>query len=267
MASKGKTPSTPVTALFAAALEEGALSTASMQVLAVPDIGTQIQAGLGIRVDDVKASEVVLVTMMPDDSGSIRFAGNSDAVRQGHNLVLEALGGSRQADGVLVHTRYLNGTVLYPYSPLDKAIRMDCHNYDASGSTPLYDQSIVVLGTVLAKAREFADSGVPVRTITLLITDGADEHSTRANAADVARLVRDMVMAENHIVAAMGMSDGRTDFRGVFCEMGIEDRWILTPGQGAREVRRAFAVFSQSALKASQGAGGFAAASLGGFGP
>jgi hypothetical protein len=43
-----------------------------MQALTIADIGAMIQAGLGTPVDDVTASEAVLVTMMPDDSGSIR---------------------------------------------------------------------------------------------------------------------------------------------------------------------------------------------------
>jgi len=46
------------------------LSPESLQTLTAVDLGAQIQAGLGITVDDVKASEVVLLTMMPDDSGS-----------------------------------------------------------------------------------------------------------------------------------------------------------------------------------------------------
>src|SRR5262250_2064121 len=81
---------------------------------------------------------------------------------------------------------------------------------------PLYDQTVVLLGTVLAKAQEFADNGVPVRTVTLIITDGADEHSRRATAQTVATLVQDMQQAETHIVAAMGIEDGSTDFRRVF---------------------------------------------------
>jgi hypothetical protein len=41
----------------------------------------------------------------------------------------------------------------------------------------------------------------------------------------------------------------------------IEDRWILTPGSTAGEIRRAFRMLWQSAVQASQGM-----ASLGGFG-
>jgi hypothetical protein len=112
---------------------------------------------------------------------------------------------------------------------------------------------------VIAKSQELAQAGIAVRTVTLLITDGADCGSTRCKAADVAAIVRDMVAQENHIVAAMGISDGSTDFKAVFRAMGIADRWILTPGNSASEVRRAFQVFSQSAVRAAAGAqlGGF----------
>ncbi len=239
--------------------ETGALSKEALDKLDVVDVGAQIQAGLGLSIDDVGSSEVVLLTMMPDDSSSIQHAGNTDAVREGHNFVLEALGASKQAGEVLAHTRYLNGHVLFPYTQLAHAQKLTAANYDPRLGTPLYDQSVVLLGTVVAKAQELAQAGIAVRTVTLIITDGADCGSTRCKAADVAAIVRDMLAQESHIVAAMGIKDGSTDFKRVFREMGIPDRWILTPGNSASEVRRAFQVFSQSAVRAAAGAqlGGF----------
>jgi hypothetical protein len=199
--------------------------------------------------------------VMPDDSGSISAAGNSQLVRDGHNLVLEALQKSKQRDAILAHCRYLNGSVLYPYRPVEQAEKMTATNYSPHLGTPLYDQAVVLLGTVVAKTQEFAAAGVPVRTVTLLLTDGGDAHSTRAKAKDVAALVGDMAKTEQHIVAAMGLDDGTTNFRDVFRKMGIEDRWILTPAATASEIRKAFQVFSQSAVKVAQGA-----VALGGFG-
>jgi len=240
--------------------KQGSLSAASMQVLDVVDLGAQIQAGLGVAVDDVAASEVVLVTMMPDDSHSIAAAGNVAAVRDGHNLVLDALRRSRQAGEVFAHCRYLNGHVLYPYLALADTVAMDAGNYNPHQATPLYDQTVVLLGTVVAKASELAGAGVPVRTVTLLITDGGDYGSTRHGPRHVKALVDDMVAQENHVVAAMGIDDGTTDFRAVFRSMGIPDRWILTPGNSATEIRKAFSMFSQSAVAVSAGAawaGGF----------
>jgi hypothetical protein len=242
--------------------DQGALSARSLAALDVVDVGAQIQAGLGVTIDDVAASEVVLVTMMPDDSQSIAQAGNTDAVRDGHNFVLDALRESRQSGEVLAHTRYLNGEVLCPYVALDHAVKLTPANYQPRLATPLYDQTVVTLGTVIAKSQELAQAGIAVRTVTLLITDGADYGSTRMKPADVKALVDDMLAQEHHIVAAMGISDGGTDFRAVFRAMGIPDRWVLTPGNSASEIRRAFAVFSRSAIRASQGA---PAAQLGGF--
>jgi hypothetical protein len=244
------------------AFAQGTISGATRASLDVVDVGAQIQAGLGVTIDDVAASEVVLLTMMPDDSQSIAAAGNTAAVRDGHNLVLDALRASKQGGEVLAHTRYLNGEILSPYTALDQAPKMTPANYDPRHGTPLYDQAVVVLGTVLAKSQELAEAGIAVRTVTLIITDGGDYGSKRCRPADVKALVDDLLAQEHHIVAAMGISDGSTDFRQVFAAMGIPDRWVLTPGNSAGEIRRAFQVFSQSAVRA----GGGAAATLGGFG-
>ncbi len=246
-------------AVIRTALGSGALSKAALAALDIVDVGAQIQAGLGVTIDDVAASEVVLLTMMPDDSHSIATAGNKQAVLEGHNLVLDALGASKQSGEVLAHTRYLNGSVLFPYTTLDHATKMTAANYDPRLATPLFDQTAVVLGTVIAKAKELAQAGIAVRTVTLIITDGGDYGSTRCRLAEIAAIVQDMLAQENHIVAAMGISDGTTDFRAVFRSMGILDRWILTPASSGSEIRRAFQVFSQSAVRAAAGAqlGGF----------
>jgi hypothetical protein len=257
---------TNINELFEEAQDEGMLSPESAQALIVHDVGAQIQAGLGVNVDDVEASEVVLVTIMPDDSGSIRFGGNAQAIRDGHNMILDALLDSKQQDNILIHTRYLNGTVLYPYCTLEQAVKMDNHNYDPNQGTPLYDESVTLLGTVLAKTKEFSDNGVPVRTVTLIMTDGEDMHSSKANPNMVSTIVNDMLQAETHIVAAMGFDNGSVRFRDIFNSMGLLDQWILTPGNNQSDIRRAFQVFSQSAVQASQGAVNFSKTAIGGFG-
>ena len=253
--------------LFQTAQEQGLLSAqANRALMIMPDIGALIQAGLGIPVDNVTASEVILVTVMPDDSGSISAAGNEQFVRDGHNMVIDSLTASKQRDNILMHTRYLNGNVLFPYRPIDQAVRMTAKNYQANGGTPLYEQTAVLLGTVLAKTFEFENNGVPVRTITLIITDGRDEHSLKVFAADIVKITEEMLQMERHIIAAMGIDDGRFDFKTIFRNMGIPKQWVLTPGNSQGEIRQAFQVFSQSAIRASQSAAAFSATAMGGFG-
>ena len=258
-----------VSDLFSSAADDGLLSEESQSAIEFADIGEEINAALGINADDFGSSEVVLVTMLIDDSGSIQSAGNVAVVIGGHNMVIDALRSTEQAkrDAILAHTKYLNGTVLFPYQSINQAEKMDNNNYKNFGGTPLYDQMAVVLATVIAKCQEFSDNGVACRSVTLIVTDGADVHSSKFRTAkSVSPLVKDLLRQENHIVAAMGIDDGYTDFRSIFTEMGIIDNWILTPANTDSEIRAAFNMFSQSATQASQNAVAFSQAAMGGFG-
>ena len=258
--------SASVNDLFQTAKEEGSLSPAALNALNVVDIGAQINNAMGVNVDDIQSSEVVLVSIMVDDSGSIRFDNNSQTVRDGHNMVLDALNASKQGDSILAHTRYLNGHILFPYSGLDDAVRLDTSNYNPNLGTPLYDQSVPFLGTVLAKTQEFSDNGVPARSVSLIVTDGGDEHSMRANADTVKTIVEDMLMRENHIIAFMGIKSSHYDATQIATDMGIRPEWILTPDNDPSDIRKAFEVFSKSAVAASQNAGQFSQTAIGGFG-
>ncbi len=260
MTSKSPT----VSALFKSAQETG-LSRVAVNALDIPDMGAQIQAGLGITPDDVPAQEVTLVAVLVDDSGSIRFASNAQHVRDGFNLVVDSLAKSKQASGVLMHARYLNGYLYTPYALLDQVQRMDSGNYDPNGGTPLYDQTALILASQLAKFQEFEDAGTPARTVTVIITDGMDEGSRKHTSSSVRTVVREMRAKERHIIAAVGIEYGGYDFQQVFGEMGLDDKWILTPGNSPSEIRKAFALVSQSAVRASQGGASFSKTAVGGF--
>ncbi len=282
--------------LITTAKASGELSGPSLAAIDVPDVGAAIQAAMGVSVDDVDASETVIVSLLMDDSGSIRFGKNADLVRQGHNLMLDALTGTKQRDSILAYCRYLNGTVLYPYTPVVDAVRMDSSNYDPMGGTPLFDETVTLCATVLAKWQEFRQARVTCRTISAIIADGNDEGSYRQNAGTCRALITDMLAkSERNIIAGMGIDDAplscrdcgntklretavsvkacpqcgsafhRTDFKKVFSDMGIPDQWILTPQNSPSEIRKAFLMLSQSAVRASQGATGFSQTAAGGF--
>lgn len=210
----------------------------------------QIQAALGASANLFSAAEGILLNLLVDDSGSIEAAGNEGIIVEGCNTVLDAVEGAQSQDNVLVHTLLLNGKIINPFIPLSKAVRLDQRNYRANGGTPLYDMSTTLLGTVVAKTTELREAGIPVQTITLIVSDGRDEHSHRNSARDVASIVKDLRQFENNIVAGMGISDGRTNFEKVFGEMGIDPKWILTPANSPKEIRAAFRMVSQRASSA-----------------
>jgi hypothetical protein len=276
--------------LFNSAAEDDVIGQVALDALQVVDLGTKIGDALGTPADQFQQGEVVLVSIMVDDSGSIRFCGNTEPVADGHNCVIEALMESKQQDNILFHSRLLNGEIINPFVSVDQAKKLTTGpggNFNPNLGTPLYDESVAFWGTILAKSQEFSDQGIPVRTISLILTDGSDQHSQdfyeirsgyRAPKPSVKALATDLLRQECHILAGMGVADddddqSATDFRGIFNDMGILDEWVIVVKQDGRskdefksEIRKQCQVFSQSAVRASQSAANFSQQAVGGFG-
>jgi hypothetical protein len=251
--------------LFGAAQDDGILGMAAAQVLSVGDIGQSIQNALGIPADSVQAGEVLCIVLDVDDSSSIEFGKNTQHVIDGHNQILEALQATKQKDGILVCTRAFNAGVLSDFKPIDQAVRLTPANFRPYGGTPLYRRMVEGCGLLLAKSTEFAQNGVPVRGNYWVITDGENQSNDPARAQDAAAVVADLLRAENYIIGAVGIQLGQTDFRTIFRECGVPDRWVLTPQATPHDIRQAFQTVSQSAVRASQGALAFSQMAGGGF--
>ena len=76
---------------------------------------------------------------------------------------------------------------------------------------------------MIAKEREFADEGVPVRTVTVIVSDGADQHS-RKRPGDVARPVDrgGGAVEPLRLVGVRGSKDDEP-VRGVVLGQGVID--------------------------------------------
>ena len=278
-----------LSALLGAAQADGNITSGEINALTLNDLGQTMQAGLGISVDDVTSDEVILLSFVLDDSGSIGFVpGNEQAVRDGVNGILDALAATKQAPSIYAYCIQLNRGVLYAFKPLidgktgklDASLRLTASNYHASGGTPLFRTATAAFGTARLKVQEFACAGVPARAITVIITDGADTDG--GTAANCLTLVNGLLRSETHLVIGMGIDDGSTDFVEVFTDMGIQaggrkhkrdqpqaglPDWVLTPKNDPSSIRRACAMVSQSAVRASQAAGGtFSKVAARGFG-
>ena len=204
----------------------------------------------------------LLVTMMPDDSGSISSYGNAPAIRRGHNAQLDTY---QDNPDILVRTRYLNGFELFPYTRPQEAIRMDTHNYNPHQGTPLYDQTYDLLQEVLSAMSVYADTH-DVFTLTCILTDGADLHSQRRGPSDVRKVVERMLASGQHIVAGLGVRDGQTDFHRVFLEMGIPEQWILVLEREEGDIVSGMTSFAQTS-RGIRDRHTFTQTSMGGFAP
>ena len=211
--------------------QEGGLSGRVAAQLTNASTVAQIQKGAGVTPETYKESEVLIVTVLVDDSGS-NFQRNGSnppnalLVREGQKAIVDALKATKKRARIVMGVHYLNGEVLCPYVYLDQVPMMDEHNFVDGGKTPLFDQTFVTIGGVMAKVKEFEDAGISVQSWTLVVTDGADYGSVRSKPKDVAELVGTL-NSEAHQVLAMGVEDGSTDFRAVFASMGIASDQIL----------------------------------------
>lgn len=200
---------------------------------------------------------MILIAVMPDDSGSIRACGNEGKIIFSHNRVIEALNEIKENDfdkwdSIRFRTEYLNGKIVNNYVPLDETqiliggdnvkeeddeIRKELHrkewivrgsqNYEAVEGTPLYDRTVELISSVIVQQEITRIKGYQSRAGILLMSDGEDEHSTRHNAGDVYTLVEEMRIRSNphkpSVIAFLGVPGRNVSFRKIANTMGIYD--------------------------------------------
>jgi hypothetical protein len=260
---KGYTQMSNLKDLLNGAQDDGLLDQSALYALNVVDLGATIQDNLGIDPDSIDSTEVFGLFALIDDSTSIRFAGNTQVVRDGYNGVLDSLMKSQSRDDILVSTTMLNSGVFQAPVALPNAKRLD-NTYNPQGWTPLYDRTLDLGALATIKRQEFRNTGANFRGVLLLVSDGNDEGS-KANAKRVAALLTSLQAQEVFQVIALGINDGRTDFKAVFGEMGVLPNLILTVDNDPHSIREAFGVVSRATVSASQG-GSLSQSGLGGFG-
>ena len=207
---------------------------------------------LALGADAIDDRDPILVTLLVNDSASIndparqyydpdrrRTLNGPELVRDGHNRFLAIL----REDGVqnaLIQTRLLNRGLVSPFTALSAAPELTLANYSPDGDyTPLFQQSVITLGSVLAKTQQLLDRGRNARAVTIIITDGIDNDHSDFRAEHVRWLTRDMLeFSSSHLLAGMGIGDEAT-FGPLFGSMGVPRPWILA-GATPEEITEVF---------------------------
>jgi hypothetical protein len=232
----------------------GGLSQESSRALGSPETAVEIAEGLG---RPSSASELLLVSVLVDDSTSI--TPNLGEICTGYQQLLAALRSESSTADVQVLTRVLNRGVLMAYTPLACVPDLSAQGYEVGqlvGQTPLHQQSLLTLATVVTKAQEEESHKVRVRTFTLIITDAQDNSSGGVTSGQVRTLVADMLTyATNHIVAGMGI--GGSGFYEIFESMGIPRGWIFTPDVTVDTLRERFRTIAKSLMLAASSEAAF----------
>lgn len=248
------TTSTKLKNLFTGAVGDGILSQKTSSML-TGHLGNVVVAGAaGAAMEDIEATDVTLVTLLIDASSSIAYANLEGAVREGHAELLSSFAGSKEKDSILIGLWTFNSSVdvVHSYVPVHDAVRLDQKNYRGTGYTRLYDAWCDALAANVAYAQQLRDSGTPVRSVVVVITDGEDTGSRR-KARHCKRLSEDLLKSEQFVLAFVGVGV-EAGFRRIAKGMGVPDGCVEVQSQATPSaLRQVFQMVSRSAIRASQG--------------
>ena len=240
--------------LLKSAVGAGVLSPATGSML-TGHLGNVVIAGAaGTAMEDIEATDVTLVTILIDASSSIAFAKLEQAVREGEKELLSAFAGSREKEKILVALWTFNDqvNVVHSYVPVDDATRLDEKSYRGTGYTRLYDAWCDALAANVAYAQQLRDSGTPVKSVVVVITDGDDTGSSR-KPKHCKALSDDLLASEQFVLAFVGVGS-EASFRRIARSMGVPDDCVEVQQQATPQtLRQVFQMVSRSAIRASQG--------------
>jgi hypothetical protein len=243
--------------LFRNAAQAGELSPGSAALLG--GLSARINKTMSTLTVAPIVTELLQVSMLLDNTPSMENGKNYLAAIEGHNLVVEALIAAKGVDSVETLTALIN-----PSSAYTRAITGDCDDFRWVGlraaprltkfgfiygsATPLYERTLEVLGSVIARTKFWEDNyGVQTRSVTLLMTDGGNNDG-KATESDVAKVVADMLNSEKHRIFFMGVKCAGIDFRQIASKMGIADECVDVVERDPKAIRAKFQMFSQSAV-------------------
>lgn len=245
--------------LFQSAQDDG-LTAASLD-LDVSNLNGPTMAGpVGVPLDQLATNEVTLAMNIIDMSGSMSPHA-ADLIRAYNEDYLAAMLGSTASDDILVSTILFEDKVklLHGYVNLADAPRLTASDYSPYGTTALYDAVAGGLTNMVLYAQQLRQSGVMVRGIVIVYSDGAD-NASKQSARNVRRAAQDLLNQEIYTLAYVGFGmkrplgfngNGINPVQPLADEIGFPH--ALAAGLDHSELRRIFHLASMSAVQVSQG--------------
>lgn len=189
--------------LFQSAQDDG-LTDDTLDLVISNLNGTAVATAVHTPLDQLATNDVTLAMNILDMSGSMASHAN-DLIRAYNDDYLAAMAGSPAADDILVSTLVFEDKVktLHGYIPLADTPRLTRKEYDPGGSTALYDAVAAGLTNMVLYAQQLRASGVMVRGVVIVYTDGEDNVS-RQRAQDIQRAAADLLRQEVYTLAIVG---------------------------------------------------------------
>ena len=238
--------------LFQSAQDDG-LTDDTLDLVVSNLNGPTMMTAVGVPLDQLTSNEVTLAMNIIDMSGSMSpFA--DTLIRAYNEDYLAAMGSSTAVDDILISTILFNKetTLLHGYMPLLDAPPLARQVYDPDNMTALYDAVAAGLTNMVLYAQQLRQSGVMVRCLVIVYSDGAD-NASKQRAREVRRASLELLKHEIYTLAYVGFKSGgiqEKELRQLADDIGFPD--ILVAGLTHSELRRIFHLASMSTIRVSQ---------------
>jgi len=241
--------------LFQSAQQDG-LTDDTMDLVVSNLNSPTMLAPVGVGLDDLASNDVTLAMNIIDMSSSMTpYRG--DLIRAYNDDYLAAMAGSTAADDILVSTILFNDQLLlaHGYLPLGDTPPLTASRYAPAGTTALYDAVASGLTNMVLYAQQLRQSGVMVRCLVIVYSDGED-NASRQPAAAVRRAAQELLRHEIYTLAYVGFRPGDVgmqEVRALADTIGFPE--ALPAGLSQRELRRIFHLASVSTVRTSRRSG------------
>lgn len=239
--------------LFDSARQDG-LTDDTMDLVVSNLNGPTLMNAVGTPLSALASNEVTLAMNIIDMSGSMQpYADELVNAYNDHYLTAMAL--SSAADDILVSTIFFEDRVqlFHGYLSLQDTPRLSRSVYCPGATTALYDAVAAGLTNMVLYAQQLRQSGIMVRCLVLVYSDGGDNASSQPASA-VRRAVKELLKHDMYTLAYVGFRNGNLteqELRQMADTIGFPE--ILTSNLGPGELQRIFRLASLSTISVSRG--------------
>jgi len=216
---------------------------------------TSIAGCIGTLVDELETDDITIVSIILDSSGSMNQF--EQIVIDSYNKFIMSLRESKQSGSILVSTRSFDSTqkILHGFKKVDEINPISGKDYSASGaSTSLYDTLMDALTGAEGYALSLVQSGVRVKRIVVVFSDGDDNSSHKVKSIDVKTVSEGLLKSEMTYLVYVGYQQNQqnqsSDLKKIAAAVGFPN--VLTAKATESEIRRTMDLVSKSIIRKSQ---------------
>lgn len=248
--------------LFAGAANDG-LTEDTMGLVVSNLNGPTMTHAIGVGLDELGVADVTLAMNIIDMSGSMNpFA--ADLMDAYNDRYLHPLTASPAADDLLVSTILFDDQIelLHGFVHPQDGTRLSASTYTPRGTTALYDAIAGGITNTVLYTQQLRQTGISVRTIFLVYTDGQD-NASKQRAGDIRKSVLELYKQELYTFGLVGfVSAGQRQIgfntgsstdpvQQMAADLGFRDAFTATLERS--DLSRLFHMASQSAVQVSSG--------------